>query len=98
MFDEPGNELLLHICRPKKESLGTDNNRAATMPSANSTLTPREIEVLTLLAGGESTCSIASIMCVSTTTVRNHIQHVLDKLHVHTRLEAVMRGKRLDMI
>jgi PAS domain S-box-containing protein len=52
-------------------------------------LTSREREILRLVAGGLTTSTIASKLCISQTTVRNHIQHILAKLGAHSRLEAV---------
>jgi DNA-binding NarL/FixJ family response regulator len=57
-------------------------------------LTPRERKVLQALARGASTADIAGELVVSQATVRNHIQHILRKLGVHTRLEAVTRAAR----
>jgi DNA-binding NarL/FixJ family response regulator len=61
-------------------------------------LTPREIQILTLLAAGESTASMANGLTVSPHTVRNHVKSVLAKLGAHTRLEAVVRGYDLGFI
>ena len=80
---------------------GNGNGHAKTLPSANGhrgALTQRELEVLALLAEGTDTTKIASMMCISSSTARNHIQHILYKLNVHNRLEAVVLGKRLDLI
>ena len=52
-------------------------------------LTPREHEILVLLGQGLSTIDIAQALSISPTTVRNHIQNILHKLQVHSRLEAV---------
>ncbi len=52
-------------------------------------LTPRETDVLALLAEGADTAAIASQLLIGTSTVRNHIQRILHKLGVHSRLEAV---------
>ncbi len=52
-------------------------------------LTEREREVLSLLAQGLSTKDIAQALSVSPSTTRNHIQNILHKLQVHSRLEAV---------
>ncbi|MCP4961540.1 MAG: response regulator transcription factor [Actinomycetia bacterium] len=52
-------------------------------------LTPREREVLKLLTEGFDGGAIAETLFVSPATVRNHIQHILNKLGVHTRVEAV---------
>jgi len=52
-------------------------------------LTDREREVLSLLAQGLSTQDIAQALSISPSTARNHIQNILHKLGVHSRLEAV---------
>ncbi len=52
-------------------------------------LTAREREILRLLANGLRSAAIAEKLCISHTTVRNHIQHILAKLGAHSRLEAV---------
>ena len=53
------------------------------------TLTGRQMEVLDLLAEGMSTADIATKLWVSKATVRNHVQQIMEKLDVHTRLAAV---------
>ncbi|MBI4401131.1 MAG: response regulator transcription factor [Nitrospirae bacterium] len=52
-------------------------------------LSEREREVLRLLALGKNTKSIADALCISPATVRNHIQHILEKLGAHNRLQAL---------
>ncbi|MFQ5577482.1 MAG: LuxR C-terminal-related transcriptional regulator [Anaerolineae bacterium] len=52
-------------------------------------LTEREYQVLSLLAQGHSTHNIARSLSISTSTARNHIQNILRKLEVHSRLEAL---------
>lgn len=52
-------------------------------------LTGRERDVLRLLARGAGTGEMARELGISATTVRNHIQHLLDKLGAHNRLQAV---------
>jgi PAS domain S-box-containing protein len=52
-------------------------------------LTGREREVLTLLARGLNTQEITETLSISPNTVRNHVQNILRKLQVHSRLEAV---------
>jgi DNA-binding CsgD family transcriptional regulator len=59
-------------------------------------LTPRQAEVLSYLTRGYTTAEMASAMGLSPETVRNHVRGVLQRLGVHSRLEAVtaarMRG------
>lgn len=53
-------------------------------------LTGREKEILSHLAEGESAAAIGKKLFISTVTVRNHIQAILRKLDVHSKLEAVV--------
>jgi PAS domain S-box-containing protein len=61
-------------------------------------LTGRETEILRLLARGRGTADIAGQLYISPTTVRNHIQHILEKLNCHTRLEAILCASRQHLI
>jgi DNA-binding NarL/FixJ family response regulator len=61
-------------------------------------LTAREVEVLRLLRDGSSTPSIAVHLDVSQATVRNHMQSILAKLGVHSRLEAVAQATRRGIL
>ena len=63
-----------------------------------STLTPREREVLALLADGASGSDIARVMSISVNTVRTHVQSILTKLQVHSRLEAATFAVRHDLV
>ena len=53
------------------------------------TLTEREKETLNLLAVGLMNKEVADKLNISAATVRTHIQHIYEKLHVNTRVEAV---------
>jgi len=59
--------------------------------SADIQLTTREEEVLKLLASGHSNKAIASALFVSGETVRFHLKHIYEKLHVRSRTEAVIK-------
>jgi DNA-binding NarL/FixJ family response regulator len=63
-----------------------------------SRLTPREKEVLALLARGLDTTEIARELVISPETARTHIQHVLCKLGVHSRLEATALIANTDIL
>ena len=62
-------------------------------PRPHGKLTPRQREVLSLLAHGSSTHQIASHLHLSRETVRNHIRGVLQALEVHSRVEAVATAR-----
>jgi PAS domain S-box-containing protein len=60
-------------------------------------LTPREQEVLRLIARGETAKGIAEALHISTATARNHTQRILGKLGVHTKLEALVLAFRYNL-
>ena len=61
-------------------------------------LSPRESEILRLLASGRSQREIATTLVISSKTVATHIQHVLAKLGVHSRAEAVAAAYRRGLV
>jgi DNA-binding NarL/FixJ family response regulator len=61
-------------------------------------LTPRELEILQLLAGGQSPDAIARDLFISTKTVGTHIEHIFMKLDVHSRVEAVAVAYRDGLV
>ena len=62
------------------------------------TLTGREIEVLELVAQGNTSRQIGELLFISQNTVKNHIRNILDKLGLHSRNEAVLYAAREDLI
>ncbi|HEY2556620.1 MAG TPA: LuxR C-terminal-related transcriptional regulator [Diaminobutyricibacter sp.] len=67
-------------------------------PPARTDLTPRQLEVLSLLADGASTDQIAGELFVSKETVRNHVRRILQVLRVHSRLAAVAKARREGLV
>ena len=61
-------------------------------------LTPRELEVLQLIAEGLSTREMATRLFVSENTVKTHTGRILDKLGANRRTQAVQLGKQLGLI
>lgn len=61
-------------------------------------LTPREKEVLRLMAQGYPSRSIAAELGISYTTVRTHIRGLGSKLAVHSKLEAIVKARELGLI
>ncbi len=69
-------------------------------PLAPPRLTDRELEVLGLVAQGKGNRDIAAELFISENTVKNHIRNILEKLQLHSRMEAVIyavREKLLDI-
>ena len=63
-------------------------------------LTDRELEVLKLVAKGMNNREIGQELFISENTVKNHVRNILEKLHLHSRMEAVVyavREKLLDI-
>lgn len=61
-------------------------------------LSPREKEVLQLLAEGLSSIFISKRLTISNVTIRNHIQHIQNKLGVHSQVEAVAYAYRHNLV
>lgn len=61
-------------------------------------ITPRELEVLALIAEGMSNREIAEKLFVSENTVKTHSSRVFDKLSAKRRTQAVQRGKELGLL
>ena len=63
-------------------------------------LTERELQVLKLVAKGQNNKDIGDALFISENTVKNHVRNILEKLHLHSRMEAVVyavKEKLLDI-
>jgi DNA-binding NarL/FixJ family response regulator len=70
-------------------------DRGSLAPRSNgATLTPRELEILKLLASGLGQKKIAQALYITPKTVATHIQRILNKLDLHSRAEAVAYAHR----
>jgi DNA-binding NarL/FixJ family response regulator len=69
-------------------------SHAPAQPRGLSQLTKRELEVLGLLAEGKAQCDIADELVISQKTVGTHIEHILSKLGVRSRAQAVALAYR----
>jgi PAS domain S-box-containing protein len=88
--------LIVHLFRdvqPRSITLPHRDEPSVSPPAETNgnggPLTPRELQVLRLLATGANTKGAADRLGVSPATVRNHVQNLLGKLGVHSRLQAV---------
>ncbi len=61
-------------------------------------LTDRELDVLRLVAQGHSNKEIAARLFISENTVKNHVRNMLEKLQLHSRMEAVMYAVRENLL
>ncbi|MBW3577514.1 MAG: response regulator transcription factor [Actinobacteria bacterium] len=61
-------------------------------------LTPREMEVLQHVAQGMNNRQIAKALFISENTVKNHVRNILEKLHLHSRMEAVVYAVREKLL
>jgi DNA-binding NarL/FixJ family response regulator len=61
-------------------------------------LTEREVEVLTFLARGLTTSQTAAELFISENTIKTHVRHILAKLEVNNRAEAVAKAAHLGLI
>jgi len=109
--DEPDRFLMVHVLLPAEKrwlssepSIGQDTGSGISGAEDLSemekirTLTPRETEVLGLLASGNASQDIVNELFISLATVRTHIQNILRKLEVHSQLEAVALAFRKGLI
>ena len=62
------------------------------------TMTPRELEVLRALTEGLGTPEICAALSISPNTLRTHVQNIMGKLHVHSKLEAVTVALRHGIV
>ncbi|MBI4401564.1 MAG: helix-turn-helix transcriptional regulator [Nitrospirae bacterium] len=76
------------LCAPSVPAVERCPDAPPDVP-ASLPLTEREREILRLLATGATSAHIADSLCLSSKTVRNHIQHILEKLGAHNRLQAL---------
>ena len=71
---------------------------AVRMPERPEPLTPREMDVLRLLAQGHSNKEIARTLYLAEETVKFHVRHILAKLGVQSRAQAILATIRLGMV
>jgi DNA-binding NarL/FixJ family response regulator len=88
--------VLRRVTEPRQSSVG--NGHATGSRAAETELTPRELEVLELLAEGLTQSQIAKELVISPRTVGTHIQNLLGKLDVHSRAQAVALAHREGLV
>ena len=104
----PALTSVVHVLRPAAEDDGAAAaEKVRTKPPERApaeffngngaVLTTREREVLACLVRGLSTPAIANELSIARVTVRNHIQAILQRLGVHSKLEAVVEARRVGI-
>ncbi|WP_115685679.1 response regulator transcription factor [Corynebacterium senegalense] len=100
--DAPPEELLAAVrsCAKGDPALSPGvKNRLETRDRApRSSLTPRELEVLQLVAGGASNREIGQELMLSEATVKSHLVHIYDKLGVRSRTSAVASAREQGVL
>ena len=102
-FTKVTDELVdaeVEVARTDRENVAAARSGAAMFAAdhspANSELTRREIDVLRLMATGETNAGIAARLIISEGTVKSHVKHILRKLGAANRAEAVCRYLRMQ--
>lgn len=91
------DELLARLRRMLVRTGAANGTHRAENGDGNG-LSPREVEVLALLAQGVAAESIADRLVISQKTVSSHLQRVMGKLGVHTRAQAVAEAYRIGLV
>jgi DNA-binding NarL/FixJ family response regulator len=87
--------VIMAIARRLAETRDHDQDTAST---PDERLTPRELEVLRALTEGLSTPEICASLAITPNTLRTHVQNIMGKLHVHSKLEAVAFALRHGLV
>jgi len=110
--DVPGEEVLAAIGRVGEGQAIIPASMAATLLTEFARLsrnpepfqrtlpplTDREVEVLRLVARGQANREIAEGLVISENTVKNHVRNILEKLHLHSRVEAAVYAHQQHLI
>lgn len=86
--------LLVRLINSKRTAAAASAERARI----DAQFTAREREMLLLMREGLDNAAMASRLFIEMSTVRWHVRHVLDKLHAHSKLEAVARAAELGLL
>jgi two-component system nitrate/nitrite response regulator NarL len=92
------NDLIARVHRSLRHRQNAFGGSKAAGSELIAELTQREREVLALLAAGRSAAEIAKDLVISPRTVSTHVQHVLKKLGVHSRTQAVAVAHRATLV
>jgi DNA-binding NarL/FixJ family response regulator len=91
-----GREIIAAIQAATESDASTLDRGVVHLPQKP--LTPREREVLTLMAKGQRNPDIAETLCVSLKTVEFHVSNILNELGARSRLEAVVKAQTFGLV
>ena len=98
LFENGNGDALDAILARVKSAVSPRPEPLAGPPEASLALSPREHEILILLAAGYGSVNIAARLGLSHATVRNHVQHLLRRMEVHSQVEAVSLAFRRGLL
>lgn len=95
-----GGDALLapHITKKLIESYVSSPPPGSSVPAGLADLSPRELEVLRLVARGLTNAEIGAELFLGETTVKSHVGHILAKLAIRDRVQAVVAAYELGLI
>jgi LuxR family maltose regulon positive regulatory protein len=76
----------------------TVKSESGDQPGTRNILSARETEILRVVASGLSNRDIADTLFISEETVKTHLRRIFEKMGVSSRIQAVERGRQLDLI
>ncbi|NLU73132.1 helix-turn-helix transcriptional regulator [Streptomyces sp. HNM0575] len=97
----PEGELrreLLGACYRLASACGPGHERKQPLPKAGPLLTPREVDVVSCVAGGGTNAAVATRTGLKPETVKAYLRSAMRKLGTHTRLETVVAARRAGII
>lgn len=99
----PASDRVKKYARKLLQAFTESGKMATAQPVASADqlveqLTPREMEVLLLIARGDSNQEIADKLVVTVRTVKKHSSNIYGKLNVKSRIQAVARARELDLL
>ena len=94
---------LLQVCVNREQRALPSPSLSCALPDQSgqrgfTSLSPRELEIVHVLATGASNQEIAASLVITVETVKRHVRHILAKLSVTNRTQAVIRARDLHLL